>query len=103
MWHWDRLLLGGTPLAAFDIGEGVECQQGLGQDLWPGGWQAVGIGEEWDWAGIWSWSAEVRRWLPPKYWVVWWRLLRRNVMLNFRSGHLVEGGQFDCEECFGVG
>ena len=24
-------------------------------------------------------------------------------MLNFRSGHLVEGGEFECEECLNVG
>ena len=39
----------------------------------------------------------------PKYWVVWWRMLQRNVMLNFRSGHLIIGGCFDCEECHNVG
>ncbi len=33
IWHWDRLLLGGAPLAMFDIGEGIKCQQGLGLDL----------------------------------------------------------------------
>ena len=24
-------------------------------------------------------------------------------MLNFRAGHLVAGGDFECEECVGVG
>jgi hypothetical protein len=35
MWRWDCLLLGGVPLAEFDIGDGVECQRRIGQDLWP--------------------------------------------------------------------
>ena len=102
-WQWHRLLLGRVLTIDFDLGDGVESQSGIGQDLWPERWQKVGIREEWDWRGLWTWGMEMKKWLPPKFWVVWWRVLRRNVMLNFRSGHLVPGEDFECEECQGVG
>ena len=67
-WQWHSLILGGVPATDFDLGDGMESQGGIGQDIWPEGWQRVGIGEEWDWSGLWTWGKETKKWLPPKFW-----------------------------------
>ena len=56
-----KLLLGGSLVIDFHLGDGMESQQSFGLDLWPVGWQGVGIGKEWDWSGLWTWGAEVKK------------------------------------------
>ena len=67
MWQWHKLLLGGSPVIDFHLGNRMESQQGFGLDLWPAGWQGIGIGEEWDWSSLWAWGAEMKKWILPKF------------------------------------
>ena len=54
MWQWHKLLLRGLPVIDFHLGDGMESQWSFGLDLWPVGWQGVGIGEKLDWSGLWT-------------------------------------------------
>src|SRR3978361_875039 len=101
-WNWPLVQVGGQDLKDIFLKEELAALQMTRGDLWPESWQKVHIGEEWDWAGIWHWSVEIKKWLPPKYWLVWCRMARRNVMLNFHSGYLVAGGERLCEACENV-
>ena len=68
-------------------------------DIWPLGWQRKNIGENWHWQRVWQHWKKMQGLIPSKMWVVWWRVLRRNVMLRNRTGWWAEnrGCQF-CSE-----
>src|SRR3954452_22379670 len=60
-----------------------------GIDGWPEAWQRKGLGEHWQWQEVWRNWKKMKGIIPSRIWVVWWRVLRRNVMLRNRIG----GGQ----------
>ena len=67
-------------------------------ELWPETWQRKSLGEQWDWRKVWINWKKMRTILPSKMWVVWWRVLRRNVMLRNRTGWWAEEGR-GCQIC----
>jgi len=97
---WNSLLVGNWKFQELSVKK-MTCmlRDWRGEiDLWPQGWQRKNLGENWEWMQVWRNWKKMQGLLPSKMWVVWWRVLRRNVMLRNRTGWWAEEDR-GCQFC----
>ena len=97
---WKGLVIGSRTFGELSLNDmTVELRDWKGGlDGWPEAWQRQRLGEHWNWQAVWKAWAKMKNILPSKMWVVWWRVLRRNVMLRNRTGWWAEEGR-GCQIC----
>ena len=90
----------GEPVNKYTIGEGRRyLQKRRVEHDEPLKWAELVPGWNQEADNVWPALAQLRKTLQPKHWILWWRILRHNVMTGVRVAHMHPESSPECPHC----